>query len=625
MAGVAALVRMDGGPVEHAALQRLIDRATYRGPDGIATRVHGPVAMARLALHSTPEASFERQPLLSRDHTLWVVADARVDNRDELISRLAPQLAQEGKHAADPAMVITDADLLLAAYQRWGLEAPAHVVGDFAWVLWDSRNKRLMAARDVFGVKPLHYARVGALLCFASEAQQLVAHPSISNAVDRQSLLATLQRGCPPPDRSCYRDIHAMAPAHVWWIDQDGAEQRRRYWHPSGAAPIRYRQLDDYSQHWLEVMGGSVRARLRRREALIGVELSSGLDSSLITALAAHQDEGGQALRALTHSNPAFPRCDESAAASRLADRLGVSLQVVNDQALGGVTSPSYFDPGPESPRHRLQPAGAAAAQHWYDSGARVVLSGNGGDDFTCGSRLGVAVSLRGGEIGPLIDSLRPAGRSWPTLARTLLADVAIPVSESALASLLTGLKLRSETQSNRLTEQWSLPGNDNLSLRHQSLQPLLDAMVQPHVPLLLEGRYATMTRRGIEVRHPFLDRRVAEFAAAVCPSLWRRGAYSKWLTRQATQHLLPDFVRLNRRKITYEDRIVAALRHHSPRLLQIIQNRLLERWQLGSSDNAMAALNHLIGHGVLVDRRLVQTALVASWLANYETGWEST
>ena len=176
MSGIVAVVNFDGAPVDPQVLKKMAEQCAYRGPDGINYWIQGNVGLAHLALHATPEALREHQPQLSEDGKLCLTADARVDNRPELI----PLLQAKGEPVTNES---TDADLILAAYRVWGEKCPEQIIGDYAFAIWDAKEQRLFCARDIYGVKSLHYARVGATLCVASEAQQIIQHPKMPRTV----------------------------------------------------------------------------------------------------------------------------------------------------------------------------------------------------------------------------------------------------------------------------------------------------------------------------------------------------------------------------------------------------------------------------------------------------------
>ncbi len=166
MSGVVGLLSLDGAPVDARRLDRMCDAVRRRGPDGSATWTEGPVGLARSHLWTTPEEIGEAQPLAATDDRFRIVTDARLDNREELAAQLRDDIGTRSP---------SDAQLILAAYRRWGEDCPRHLVGDFAFLLWDARDRRLVGARDPLGVRLLHYCQIGETLVAATSVAGVLA------------------------------------------------------------------------------------------------------------------------------------------------------------------------------------------------------------------------------------------------------------------------------------------------------------------------------------------------------------------------------------------------------------------------------------------------------------------
>jgi asparagine synthase (glutamine-hydrolysing) len=149
MSGIAGLYYLDGQPVGCPDLERMVFRLAHRGPDGMGIWHGGPVELGHRMLWTTPESLQEQCPLVSLSGDLGLTTDARVDNRDELVTALGWSDGLRGG--------ITDSRLILAAYKKWGTSCPAKLLGDFAFTIWDSHNRRLFCVRDHFGIRPFYY------------------------------------------------------------------------------------------------------------------------------------------------------------------------------------------------------------------------------------------------------------------------------------------------------------------------------------------------------------------------------------------------------------------------------------------------------------------------------------
>src|SRR5881296_3903808 len=227
VSGIAGLWRLDGRPGEPAELDGMLARLAHRGPDGTGAWREGRVALGHGMLHTTPESLREQQPLVGTRGDLVLVADARVDNRAELCSLLpAPSDA-------------TDAELILAAYERWGEACPEHLLGDFAFAIWDGRTQRLFCARDHFGVKPFYYHhRPGRLFALASEIKGLLVLPDVPRRLNETRVADYLVPLLEDKEITFYEEIVRLPPAHHMTVSRDGV-RIERYWALDPSREIR--------------------------------------------------------------------------------------------------------------------------------------------------------------------------------------------------------------------------------------------------------------------------------------------------------------------------------------------------------------------------------------------------
>ena len=201
----------------------MAEASAYRGPDGINNWVENNVGFAHLALFTTPESTRETQPLANHRRGLILVADARVDNRTELISTLTIEGYIE---VEDP----TDADLILAAYERWGEACPEHIIGEFAFMIWDARKRQLVCVRDPMGIRPLFFCRQGQTFYCASTMNSILAALRQRAALNEPFLIEYL---CWQFDRwiyeTPYQNIFQVPMSHCLIVGE-AKEVLDRYW-----------------------------------------------------------------------------------------------------------------------------------------------------------------------------------------------------------------------------------------------------------------------------------------------------------------------------------------------------------------------------------------------------------
>ena len=277
MTALAGVWNFDGDPVAGESCVRMLAAQSAYGPDGSDCWTNGAVAIGRAMFRTVPEDRFDRQPLSGADGRLSLIADVRLDNRDELTEALG--LA----HAA--AVTLCDAQFVLAAWERWGEQAFAHLVGDYAFAIWDAEARGLVLARDPLGMRPLHYHLGTDFIAFASMPKGLHALPEIPRAPDEAmltDLLALLPEAGPG---SFFAGISRVEPGQFVVIKPDGAKACR-HWQPARET-LRLASSDAYAEGLREQLDRAVAARLRGAGGRIATHLSAGRDSSAVTATAA--------------------------------------------------------------------------------------------------------------------------------------------------------------------------------------------------------------------------------------------------------------------------------------------------------------------------------------------------
>ena len=180
MSGIVGTINLDRAPVDQRLLRGMTDSLAYRGPDAQEIWNNRNVGLGHTMLCTTHESTNEHQPC-SLDGEVWITADARIDRRDELIRALQSKCREVQKN-------VTDVDLILHAYHVWGVNCAEHLLGDFAFAIWDGRGQKLFCARDHFGIKPFFYGRVGNHLVFSNTLNCLRMHPAISDQLNEQAV-----------------------------------------------------------------------------------------------------------------------------------------------------------------------------------------------------------------------------------------------------------------------------------------------------------------------------------------------------------------------------------------------------------------------------------------------------
>lgn len=476
-----------------------------------------------------------------------LVGDFRLDNRRELIALL------EGTTRESP-----DAELALAAYLRWGESCPRHLLGDFAFAVQDSRRRRLLFACDPLGVKPLHFARPGTFLVFASEAQQVLQHPTVSGRLDEITVGDYLAGLSSETGRTFFHDVRRLPPGHSLVAAPDAVRVERFWDLPEDR--IVYRRDEEYEAHFLDLFQRAVEDRLRPETGTVGVLMSGGLDSCSVAAVA-HGIVSRRKAPRLFAGSFIFDRlqeCDERRYIRAAADHLGIATVLVPAERFPALADGEACRPSLESPSEAWDGCLREMLRRVRDRGANVLLTGHGGDDLLAGSALVYADRLRRGDLGVLLEVGRFAaghGRAWRWVLYNFLARPLLPPSFDAALGRLTrrvsepglpdwidsGFSQRTGLADRLRTSSANRSGTARQAIRERLLETPWDTVVHWYDRIAAE--------QGIEIRHPFLDRRLVEFLASIPPhQLFQAGSYKSFL-RRAMKDLLPETVRLRQDK----------------------------------------------------------------------------
>ncbi len=526
---------LDGAPAERECLEDMTAFLAFRGPDGQGLRIDGAAGLGHTLLRTTFEAANERQPA-SLDGAVWISADARIDARSELRKKLGLQ------GELDSA---TDAELILHAYRAWGEDCVGHLLGDFAFAIWDGPRRRLFCARDHFGVKPFFYAHRGDRFVFSNTLNCMRMHPAVSSELDDLSiadfLLFEMNQD---PAASAFAAIRRLPPAHCLRASSEGV-RIRQYWTLPFGTQVRYRDAGDYVNHFRHLLEIAVADRLRTDR--VGVELTGGLDSTTVAATAmsvlarAARPFG---MNALTIVYDRLIPDEERGYAAMAAERLGIPIHFfVADEYKLYARCEGLENHLPE-PSHDPGAAATLDSLRREASFGRVVLTGWDGD------------TLFNESPKPYFRSLFKSLR-WGRLASGM---VRYGVSQRRLVPLTLRAWL-DPRGARALVPGPAFPGwlapdlESRLGLRDRWIQahhePQVSHPVRPYafrnlaylmrLSNFFEYGDAGVTRVPLEHRHPFMDLRLQEFCLSLPPLPW---CVKKTILREAMRGILPEPVR---------------------------------------------------------------------------------
>ena len=572
MSGIAGIYNLDGRPVDPTLLHRMTNAIAHRGPDGIHHWIDGSVGLGHCMLQTTPESLYEKQPVKDETGQLCLTLDGRVDNRDDLKA----SLEAKGARLRDD----TDAELVLKAYEVWGEMSPEKILGDFAYVIWDGRNRLLFCARDMFGLKPLYYYFSGSTFRFGSELPVIFADPNVPREPNEGMIGEYLAWSVASQDQTLYQKVFRLPPSHALII-QSGQLSTNCYWNIDLTHQVRYRTDEEYAEHFFEIFKESVCCRLRSHGSA-GAHLSGGLDSSSVVSMAQWLfREGVVTDRGFETFSLVFPGhpCDESTyindvvakweLRSNTTEPAKLDVTYYEEQVLRYQDFPDFPNGG--ALQHSLM-------EQVHAKRIRVLLTGAGGDQWLTGSqshhadflrdlkilaalkqargdRL-VAVSM--GETPPSYLSLFFKSGVWPLLPTRFQRGVRRILHKG---QFLTPTWLNPQfVQLIKLSERLSKPMVKTNPFASHAQAMLAYPITSGWHSMATEIGERTNARFGIEERHPYYDRRVVEFALAIPEEQRWRYDEIKFVLRQAMRNLLPESIRQRRSKADFTHLYSAAL-----------------------------------------------------------------
>ena len=485
----------------------------------------------------------------------YITAEARIDNRTELIQSL------------QASQTTTDEELILLAYETWGEECVKHLIGDFAFAIWDADRKRFFCARDHFGVKPFFYAHVGDSFIFSNNINSLRQDPRVSDSLNETAIADYLVFGLnQDPSSTTFRDIKRLPAAHSLTF-ANNAITTRRYWTLEIPEAIRFRDDREYVERFNELLTAAVADRLRTDR--VTISMSGGLDSTSLAAIA------GELLDHKVHAvsnvyDDLIP--DEERRYSNLAaEHLGIPITHINADRF------TLFEGRHAYELHQPEPFLISPLSGQFNEllrtcaqYSRVMLTGYDGDAFmheptervAAWERFGVhnlrrsfvGVALRG---HPMVDSFRKAVKRGRPKAGNLYPEW---LDESFAKR--TSLRERS-------------PETPIATNKHR---PAAFSFFNSKVwTPLFEGYHHTSTRLDLDVRHPFIDVRLVEYLLAIPVAPW---CVNKHILRVAMQSRLPATVLSRQKTPLAGDPALQLVRHASVRWLDSFEvNPQLERF----------------------------------------------
>ena len=610
MSGIVGIVNFDGAPVDRDLLTRLTESMTFRGPDANQILSDTHAGFGHTMLRTTREAANEKQPL-TLDGKMWLTADARIDGRPDLARKLG---VSESTH--------NDAELILLAYHAWKEQCIDHLIGDFAFAIWDTDERRLFCVRDHFGVKPFYYARINDSFIFSNTLNTLRLHPSVSDELHEPAIADYLLFGLNQDLASTtFRDIHRLPAGHTLSISKRGTTIRR-YWQltaepANGNVVARFQQL----------LTIATNDRLRTSRA--GVSMSGGLDSTALAAIAQDllREDPHSSIHACTNVYDKLFADEERHYSALAANALGIPIVHLPGDRYSLFDSDVATDLKQPEPFLFSPLAGQfnsllrQLAQH-----SRVAFTGYDGDAFmTERPSSFFHLCVKKLKINELVRSMAWYVRTYrsppPVGFRSGLKRMFRKEDSATIPEWLDD-EFAARVDLHERYRQWNFETPLNDQTHPGALRALESIVWAP----LFEGYDPGATRLPLELRHPLIDVRLLRYIVSLPAVPW---CVNKHILRCAMNERLPRAI-LNRPKTPLaSDPTLHLARAASVRCLDRFEvNPQLSRFvnldrrrPLADEQTAAGrraslrvfALNHWLTHSLPIDRTvhdvLAQTA----------------
>ena len=560
MCGFVGIVHLDSRPVEQPMLAQMARALAHRGPDGEGSFVDGPVGFhhKRLAII---DLNTGRQPMTSGGVT--VAFNGEIYNYLEL---------REGLVAKGHCFETTsDTEVLLRMYLEHGESFVASLNGMFAFLIYDGRTGQILAARDHFGIKPLYVFQNRDLILFGSEIKALLQHPAAKAEADFDGLRDYVTFQFVLGERTLFRNVRKLSPGHYQIFDiATGRTRSVKYWEPKFEIDSHHNE-EYFAATLRTILEDAIRLQLRS-DVPVGAHLSGGMDSSLVTALAAERYPGR--LKTFTGRFLEGPEFDESRYAKEAASYCGT------DWYDTVCTADEFIELLPTLIYHMDEPAGGPGLFPQYivsrraSEHVKVVLGGQGGDEIFGGyARYLVAYleqALKGAifetaEEGKHVVSLRsivphlPSLKAYGPMIQQFWGKGLFEPMDRRYFQLVdrSGGVLRLFSREFRSAyDSKEIFGRFQTAFNHPDTGSYYNKMTHfdmvSSLPALLQVEDRMSMAVSIESRVPLLDYRLVDLMTSMTPAMKFKGGELKYIMKKATRDLVPPKIRARKDKMGF-------------------------------------------------------------------------
>lgn len=572
MCGIAGIVNLGKlQPISSNALRRMISIQQHRGPDETGAYIDDSIGLAHARL-SIIDLKDGTQPIHNEDKSLWIIYNGEVFNY--------PELRQELIQHGHKFYTTSDTEVILHLYEEKGIHCLNELNGQFAFAIWNSKNRTLFLARDRVGIVPLHYTIQNNRLYFASEVKAIFANKEINRSLDPESLDQIFTYWTTLPGKTAFSNIKELPPAHYMLISNNEIKTDK-YWNLNfrNNTETVNRKSDDLVREISETLMDSVKIRLRA-DVPVGTYLSGGLDSSALTETVKKNFNNELRSFGIRFENKDY---DEGRFQNEMVDFLKVNHSeiIASNDAIGANLENVLWHT--EKPLLRTGPIPLYILSGLVNqSGYKVVLTGEGADEIFGGYDIFKEAKIRNFWAKDPDSKLRPLllGRLYPyifkddRLKQTLIAFFKNGIDNpddpffshnirwkntSKIKNFFSEQVKDSTKNYNSYSELMKLLPANFFDWDTVTKSQFLESLIFLSNYLLSSQGDRVAMAHSVELRVPYLDHRVIELLAKVNSEIKINGLNEKYLLKQVFKNRLPSNI-IKRWKNPYRAPINKAL-----------------------------------------------------------------
>jgi len=541
VSGFFGIFNRNEKPVDKKIAEDMLESMSYWDPDERDLWIDGSVALGHTMLWNTPESKYEHLPLHKDLHILTM--DARIDNRDEL--------AQEIELPDRPMSEIGDSEFILAAYRKWGEECPKHLLGDFAFAIWDEKKEQLFCTRDPLGIKLLHYHVDNDIFVFSNDIQGVLSHNSVLKEYDEKTIAIYLRdKGVYTQTDTFFEQIKKLPGGKILIVTKKEVIEQS-YWQIENSPKIYYDTFDEYVSALRKLLEDAVEVRLRTQYPVVS-HLSGGIDSSPIAVLAARKlKEKNKTLYAFNWINIPKDKDEYEFEAWKFSRRIAELENIEHEEFC---IDPSFI--AEKYDEHDIATKGTMYMWREYYVqkrskllGARTILSGWGGDELISNSGYSFIKGLfKEGRYIKAFQSLhmKYKYKKYPVY-KFILGSIYM-----VLRRYMKGIRKKTIALNKDKVDDYTYLKQD--IIEKMKKYPFIDISFpvgvhnnqinwfnNGHIQQRIESWALSAFSQKIEYSYPLLDRRIVEFAIGIPEDIFfHKNGHQRYLMRSAVSDLLP-------------------------------------------------------------------------------------